>query len=247
MTLELARCHLADDLREHRLALHGDRGDLHRHVVAFQRDIAVALAEWRLRLQHAGIDQAFDHDLGIGRHVEVNGAAARHADRRARRSTRDRQLVHVDCELLRPGEHHDRRATDHDGDRHFLASLAILEPMQIAAGAGRLPRHHAHHQSVGSFERGAISAHVAYAAVGIPGDAQRRGEIGRRVEARRGHRHRQNPQSATWRAQRIALDHDLLAGRIVDGHWRDRFGDRTHPGVTDRLDRLPHPHRVDLR
>ena len=29
--------------------------------------------------------------------------------------------------------------------------LPILEPMQIAAGAGRLARHHAHHQPVGAF------------------------------------------------------------------------------------------------
>ena len=150
-----ARRHLADDLREHRLALHGDRGHLHRHVVAFERDIAVALAERRLRLQHAGVDQALDHDLGIRRHVEIDGPAADHADRRAGRAARDRQLVHVDRELLRPGEHHDRRAADHDGDRHLLAALAILQPVQIAAGAGRLARHHAHHQAVRSLSSAA--------------------------------------------------------------------------------------------
>ena len=65
------------------LRLVGDRGHLHRHVEGFERDIAVALAERRLGLQHVGVDQALDDDLGIGRHVEVDGAAARHADRRA--------------------------------------------------------------------------------------------------------------------------------------------------------------------
>ena len=32
----------------------GDRGHLHRHVVVFERDIAVAFAERRLRLEQFG-------------------------------------------------------------------------------------------------------------------------------------------------------------------------------------------------
>ena len=190
----LARRHLADDLGEHRLLLVGDRRHLDRHVEGFERDIAVALAERRLGLEHIAVDQALDHDLGIRRHVEVDGAAARHADRLAGRAAGDRHLVDVDRELLRPGEHHDRRRADHDGDRHLLLALAILQPMQIAAGAGRLARHHAHHRAVRRFQRHAIGAHVAHAALGVAGDAERRGEIGRGVEARRRDRHRQGLQ-----------------------------------------------------
>ena len=37
--------------------------------------MAVALAERAFRLEQLGIDQAFDHDLGVGRHVEVDGDA----------------------------------------------------------------------------------------------------------------------------------------------------------------------------
>ena len=126
-----------------------------RHVEGFERDIAVALAERRLGLEHVRIDHALDHDLGIRRHVEIDGAAARHADRRAGSAAGDRHLVHVDRKLLRAGEHHDRRAADHDRDRHLLAALAVLQPMQKAAGAGRLARHHPHHRAVGGLQRDA--------------------------------------------------------------------------------------------
>ena len=104
------------------LRLVGDRGDLHRHVVGFERDIAVALAERRFGLEHSGIDQALDHDLGGRRHVEVDGdRACAIAIGAPASGAGDGQLVHVDGELLRPGEHHDRRAADHDRDRHLLA------------------------------------------------------------------------------------------------------------------------------
>ncbi len=247
MTLAFARRHLADDLREHRLALHGDRGHLHRHVVAFERDIAVALAERRLGLQHAGVDQAFDHDLGIRRHVEIDGAAANHADRRAGRAAGHRHLVHVDRELLRPGEHHDRRAADHDGDRHLLSQRAIFQPVQIAAGAGRLARHHADHQAVARFERGTIGPHVADAAVGIFRHAQRGGEIRRGIEARRRDRHRQQLEAAVRRSQRVAFDHHLLARRVFHRDRRNGIADRAHPGVADLIDRQAHAFGVDFR
>ena len=85
----------------------------------------------------------------------------------AGRAAGHRHLVHVDGELLRAGEHHDRRAADHDGDRHLLLALAVLQPMQEAAGAGRLARHHAHHRAVGGLQRHAIGAHVLHAALRV--------------------------------------------------------------------------------
>ena len=53
-------------------ALARDRGDLHRHVEVFERDVAVAFAERPLRLEQFGVDQALDHDLGVGRHFEID-------------------------------------------------------------------------------------------------------------------------------------------------------------------------------
>ena len=146
-----ARRHLADDRDVHRRALVRDRGDLHRHVEVFERDVAVAFAERSLGLQQFGIDQAFDHDLGVGRHVEIDGHALDGADRRAGEPAGHRHLVQIDRQLLRPGEHHHRRAADDDGDRHRLFQLAVFLPVQIAAGAAEA-RGHAHAEPVGGFQ-----------------------------------------------------------------------------------------------
>ena len=147
------------------------------------------------------------------RHVEIDRHRPRHLDRRAGDRAGDAELVHVDGELLRAGEHDDRRAADHDRDRHRLAPRAVLEPVQIAAGAGRLARHHAHGQPVGRFQRRAIGAHVLDAALGIVGDAERRGQIGRGIEARRRDRHRQAREPAAGLGQLVAGEHHLLAAR----------------------------------
>jgi len=176
---------------EDRRALVGDGGHPHRHVVGLERDIAVALAERRLGLELLRVDQPLDDDLRRGGHVEVDSNGLRHLDREAGERTGDAELIEIDGELLRPREHDHGRAADHDRDRHRLPSLAILEPMQIAAGAARLPRHHAHHQSVGRFQRRPIGAHVLDPAVGVAGDAERGREVGRGIEAGRRDRHRQ--------------------------------------------------------
>ncbi len=223
----------------------GDRGYPHRHVVGFERHIAVALAERRFRLEPVGVDQAFDHDLGRCRDVEVDGRCLGDRDRRAGERARDPELVHVDGELLRPGEHHHRRAADHDHDRHRLAALAIFEPVQVAACARRLARNHAHHQPVRRLQGSPIRAHVLDAALGIAGHAQGRGEIGRGVETRGRDRHRQH-RDAARRLERIAGQDDLLTGRSSDRDRRDRVGDRLHPGLADGIDRLPHADGVDL-
>ena len=96
MHARFARRHLADDRDEHRLLLAGDRGHLHRHVEVFERDVAVAFAERAFRLEQLRIDQALDHDLGIGRHVEIDGDAFHRADRLAGERAGDAHLVHVD-------------------------------------------------------------------------------------------------------------------------------------------------------
>ena len=82
--------------------------------------------------------------------------------------------------------------------------------MQIAARATDT-RGHAHAQPVGCLQRATISSHVAHAGLGILGDAQRRGEIRRGVEARRGNWHRQARQTAAGLAQLIAGDDHFLA------------------------------------
>jgi hypothetical protein len=240
-----ARRHLADDGGEDRRALVSDGGHAHRHIVCFESDVAVALAERRFGLELFGVDQPLDHDFGRRRHVEVDRRGFRDLDRRAGERAGNAEFVHIDGEFLRAGEHDHRRTADHDRDRHGFAALAIFEPMQIAAGAARLARHHAHHQPIGGLERGTVGAHVLDAAVGIPRHAQRRSQIGRGVEARSRYRHRK-PRQPARRIEIIARQHDLLAARGAHRDRRDRVGDRTHPGLADVLDLLPHAHGVDI-
>ncbi len=179
--------------------------------------------------------------------MQVDGLACDGADRLAGEPAGDAKLVEIDGELLRPGEHDHGRGADHDGDRHRLFSLAVFEPVQEAAGAGRLARHHAHDQPVGGFERRAVSAHVLHAALGIAGDAQSRRQIRRRVEAGRRDRHRQGGEAAGRSCRSFASDHDLLARRGADDDRRDRMRDRLHPGCADLLDLAAHADGVNLR
>ena len=51
--------------------------------------MAVQFAERRLGLDIFGVDQPFDHDLGLGRHQQIDGARAHDIDRRAGEPARD--------------------------------------------------------------------------------------------------------------------------------------------------------------
>src|SRR5215472_13593865 len=132
--------------------------------------MTVALAEWSFRLEQLRIDQAFDHELGIGWHIEIDGDGFGGPDWRAGKRAGYRHLVAIDWQLLRPGKQHHWRAADHDRDRHWLLELAVFLPMQIAAGAARTGRH-AHAEAVGGFELRPIGAHIAHAGLGIARDA----------------------------------------------------------------------------
>ena len=50
------------------LRLVRDRGHPHRHIEVFERHMAVAFAERAFRFEQFAVDQAFDDDLGVGRH-----------------------------------------------------------------------------------------------------------------------------------------------------------------------------------
>ena len=242
----LARRHLADDRGEHRVLAMRDRRHLHRHVVGFERDIAVALAERRFRLELLRIDQPLDDDLGVGGNVEVDGLALDHRHRPAGEPAGHAKLVEIDVELLRAGEQHHRRGADHDRDRHRLFALVVFLPMQIAARPAGA-RHHPHHHPVRRFQRSAIRAAVLDAGVRILGDAERGAEIRRGIEAGRRDRHRQELQPAVRLAQVVAGDDDLLAARGIGLDRRDRMRDRLHPALADILDRGAHAERIDFR
>ena len=244
----LARRHLADDRGEHRDCLPvRDRGHLHRHVVGFERDIAVALAERRFGLELLGIDQALDHDLGVGRHVEVDGDALDHRHRPAGEPAGDAELVEIDVELLRAGEHHHRRRADHDRDRHRLSCACCTSPSADSRPPRPARATMRTTSAVGRFQRSAIGAAVLDAGVRVLGDAEGGAEIRRGVEAGRRDRHRQELQPAVRLAQIVAGDDDLLAARGVGPDRRDRMRDRLHPALADVLDRGAHAERIDFR
>ena len=62
----------------------------------------MAFAERPFRLQQFRIDQSLDDDLGIGRHVEIDGDAFHRADRLAGERARHAHLVHVDGSFCGP-------------------------------------------------------------------------------------------------------------------------------------------------
>ena len=222
-----------------------DRRHLHRHVVGFERDIAVALAERRLGLELFGIDQTLDDDLGVGGNVEVDGLAFDHRHWPSGEPAGHAELVEIDVELLRAGEQHHRRGADQDRDRHRLLALVVFLPMQIAARAAGT-RHHAHHHPVRRLQSGAIGAAVLDAEVRVLGDAERGAEIRRGVEAGRRDRNREDFQAAIGFAQIVAGDDDLLAARGIGLDRRDRMRDRVHPALADILDRSAHAERIDF-
>src|SRR5215470_9597665 len=71
----LARRHLAENREPDRIAFMRDRGHLHRHIVTLERDVTVALAERPFWFEKLGVDQALDDELGVRRHVEIDGEA----------------------------------------------------------------------------------------------------------------------------------------------------------------------------
>jgi hypothetical protein len=78
--------------------------------------------------------------------------------------------VRIDGELLRAGEHHHRRTSEHDGAWHRLLAGTVFLPMQITPGAAD-PRCHPHRQPIAGFELGAVGAHVAHTGLRVVGDA----------------------------------------------------------------------------
>ena len=55
--------------------------------------MAVAFAERSFRLEQFRIDQPLDDELGVGRHVEIDGGGLDDADRRAGKPAGHRHLV----------------------------------------------------------------------------------------------------------------------------------------------------------
>ena len=79
-----------------------DRDDLHRRVVVGERVEAGVVAEGPLAHERrGGVDEALDHDVGVGRDLEPRGDAGHRADRLAAQEAGEEVLVHVGRERRR--------------------------------------------------------------------------------------------------------------------------------------------------
>ncbi len=240
-----ARCNLADEGGEDRMAAARDRGYAHESVVFLQVHVAVGLAERRLGLQHLGIDQALDHDLRFRRHHQIDGLGAHHVDRPARERAGHRDLVEVLGHLLHRGVGDDGRTADNDRAGKRLAARLALLPMREDAGAQLDRRVHA--EPPRRLELAAVVADVLDAGVGILGDVVAGRQVGRVVPARRRDRHRQAVERRAGLVEIGARDHDLLAGRIRDHARRNGIGDGRDPGRADLLEWLAEARAIDGR
>ena len=119
--------------------------------------------------------------------------------------------------------------------------------MALIAARARQAAGHADAEPVVILQAGAIGAHVADAAVGVLRHAERRGEIGRGVEARRRDRHRQRCEAMLGGFQGVAAHDDFLTRRIVDHHRRNRMIDAIRPDIADLVDRHAHADGIDFR
>ena len=228
----LARGHLADDGGEDRIAAMGDRGHLHRHIEIFERHIAGALAKGAFRLKQFRADEAFDHDLGVGGHEEVDGLGLHHLDGLPRQRACNRRFIEINRQALRASIATDRRRADDNGDRHGLTHGLIFEPVLIAAGAADA-RGHAHAKAVCALQRRPVGRHIGDAILWVLRDAKRRRQSRRGVKTRGRDRNWQKRKTAARFRQVGAGDDDLLTHALLHHDRRNGFGDGVNPRLTD--------------
>ena len=91
--------------------------------------MAGPLAERAFDLAPVGADEAFEHDLGIGRKRQAGDLAAHHLHRAAAQAADDVELERAVRRFDPAIEEAQRIAAEHHGDRHRLAALEIFLAM----------------------------------------------------------------------------------------------------------------------
>ena len=207
--------------------------------------MAVRFAERRLGLEIFGVDEALDHDLGLGRHQEIDGLRLDHVDRRADQRAGDMQLVQRLRQLLHRREGDAGRRAEHDRAGQLLEpARAQLLPMIVDAGPQLERRVHA--EPPPRLHLAAVIAHVLDAGVGILGDVLRQGRVGRDVPARRRDRQRNAVEAVARLVEGLAGDHDLMARRVLDDARRDRICRRLDPALVDLVETAADADAIDF-
>ena len=177
------------------------------------------LAERRLRLQIFGVDEAFDDDLGFGRHQEIDRLGLHHVDRRADQRAGDVQFVERLGHFCTEAKVTQGGAPSTTAAGQLLeAALAQLFPMVVDARPQLQRRVHA--EPPPRLHLAAVVAHVLDAGVRILGDVLRQRGVGRDVPARRRDRHRNAVEPLARLVEGLAGDDDLVARRVLS----TRFG-----------------------
>ncbi len=176
-------------------------GEVEDRVVVGQRVIAGVIAERPLAAQLVDVDVAFQHEVGGGRHLEVDGLALDQLDRLAAQKPREQELVDAVRQRGGGGVRQHGIAAQRDGHRHPRLSQLLVAAHVAAPGLVQLPVHAGRARVV---DLHAVAADVARPLVGIARDHHRQRDVGAAV-AWPGREHRQLGQV------RFGLD-DLLAG-----------------------------------
>ena len=171
-----------------------------------QRVVAGVVAEGALGAQLLGVHVAFQHDLGVGRHLDIHRLALDHLHRLLADESGHQHLVDAFRQRQRSGEADGRIGAD--GHRHLDAASAVLR-LAVVRGAALVDVPvHARGPLVEDLH--AIHAAVALAGLRVLGEDQREGDVPAGVlrpaledgDAREG--------------RRVPHDH-LLAGTVLHG------------------------------
>ncbi len=194
-----------------------------REVVG-QRVEARVVAERALAAPLARLDVAFEHDVGLRRHLEVDRPRLHQLDPATREEPREQQLV----EALRHGRGRRvaQRGLGADGHGHLEAlPQPLRDPVVLRAALVALPVH-AGRASVEHLH--AVHADVAHARLGVLRDDQRERDVAAAV-------FRPRAQDRDL-VERSVEPHDLLARRVLHGFRQE---------VAEAADQRQQLHRVE--
>ena len=156
-----------------RIAPARDRLDLQHRVHPARPVGAGIFAERRLGAPLDRADFAFQHDLGVGRHVERDGLAANQRHRPLQHAAGDPDLVGVERREAQRADEERRMVADHDRDRAGQAALLVFLPDDVAVGGLR----ELHAEQVLLVHHVAVDADVVDAGLRIAHHREARGDV----------------------------------------------------------------------
>ena len=121
-----------------------------------------------------GVDEALDHDVGVGRNLEVVGFALHHLDRLAAEIAGEQEFIQPVRQRRGGAKRKHRVAAEEDGHRHPLAGFVVAA--SVARGDFlQLPMH--------AGGRVVVNLHAIHAEVAVAGVGVARDDAGQRDEA----------------------------------------------------------------